>query len=80
MIETNQLSKIEDKMTQSDKEAFENAVHKYKWAVILGSIIFTFVALISFFGYASSHIYTVPTSADSPDTASSAQSCATAAW
>ncbi|KAH9896882.1 hypothetical protein C8Q73DRAFT_430807 [Cubamyces lactineus] len=54
LIETNQLSKIEDKMTQNDKEAFENAVHKYKWAVILGSIIFTFVALISFFGFVGS--------------------------
>lgn len=51
MIDTNQLSKIETNVKDSDKEAFEASVHKYKWAVIVGAAIFTFVALVAFFGY-----------------------------
>ncbi|KAI0371964.1 hypothetical protein BV20DRAFT_132749 [Pilatotrama ljubarskyi] len=54
LIETNQLSDVEDKMSDDEKKAFEDNVHKHKWAVIVGAIIFTFIALVSFFGFIGS--------------------------
>ncbi|KAI0635201.1 hypothetical protein C8Q77DRAFT_1156522 [Trametes polyzona] len=56
LIDSNQLSKIETDMKDEDKAAFEASLHKYKWAVIVGSIIFTFVALVAFFGFVGSVI------------------------
>ncbi len=53
VIDTNQLSRLETNVKDEDKAAFEASLHKYKWAVIVGSIIFTFVALVAFFGHVS---------------------------
>ncbi|KAI0360666.1 hypothetical protein OH77DRAFT_1493103 [Trametes cingulata] len=54
LIESNKLSEVEDNLSDDEKAAFEDNVHKYKWAVIVGAIIFTFVALVSFFGFIGS--------------------------
>ncbi|OSD08033.1 hypothetical protein PYCCODRAFT_1430221 [Trametes coccinea BRFM310] len=54
LVEANKLSEIEDKMTDDEKTSFEEGVHKYKWAIIVGSVIFTFIALVSFFGFIGS--------------------------
>ncbi|OJT07037.1 hypothetical protein TRAPUB_2068 [Trametes pubescens] len=56
LIDTNQLSRLETNVKDDDKAAFEASLHKYKWAVIVGSIIFTFVALVAFFGFVGSII------------------------
>ncbi|KAI0674321.1 hypothetical protein C8Q78DRAFT_1067381 [Trametes maxima] len=53
-IVTDQLNKLEDNMSSEDKEILEANAKKYEWAVILASVIFTFVALVSFFGFVGS--------------------------
>ncbi|KAI0777695.1 hypothetical protein BD413DRAFT_518946 [Trametes elegans] len=54
LVEANKLSDLETDLNDSDKAAFEASIHKYKWAIIVGAIIFTFVALVSFFGFIGS--------------------------
>ncbi|KAI0826588.1 hypothetical protein BC628DRAFT_1319932 [Trametes gibbosa] len=54
VIETNQFDKIEKDIKDEDKAAFEASLRKYKWAVIVGSLIFTFVSLVAFFGFVGS--------------------------
>ncbi|CDO70105.1 hypothetical protein BN946_scf184806.g32 [Trametes cinnabarina] len=54
LVEANKLSEVEDKLSADDKTTFEQAVRTHKWAIILGSLIFTFIALVSFFGFIGS--------------------------
>ncbi|KAH9849334.1 hypothetical protein C2E23DRAFT_387072 [Lenzites betulinus] len=54
IIETGDFARLETNMVESDKAPFEAGLKKYKWAVIVGSLIFTFIALISFFGFIGS--------------------------
>ncbi|KAI0349348.1 hypothetical protein OH77DRAFT_1272126 [Trametes cingulata] len=50
LVDSSNLSSIEDKMSDDEKEAFEDTVHKSGWALIVGAVIFTSIALVSLFG------------------------------
>ncbi|KAI8970913.1 hypothetical protein BD414DRAFT_501587 [Trametes punicea] len=51
LIVDNKLSEIEGDANAHDKAAFEGALHEHEWAVILSSVIFTLIALISLLGF-----------------------------
>ena len=50
MIDTNNLDKAETNLTEDQKKTFEDFLHKYKAGFIVAAVIFTLIALMSFFG------------------------------
>ncbi|RPD65501.1 hypothetical protein L226DRAFT_530917 [Lentinus tigrinus ALCF2SS1-7] len=54
LINTNQLDKAETNLSDDQKKVFEDFVHKYKWGFIVAALIFTFICLMSFFGFIGS--------------------------
>ncbi len=50
VINTNQLEKAETNLNDAQKKTFEDLVHKYKAGFIVAALIFTLIALMSFFG------------------------------
>ncbi|KAH9919994.1 uncharacterized protein BXZ73DRAFT_92011 [Epithele typhae] len=51
LVNTNQLDKIETNVSDQDKKTLDELASKYKWSFIVFSVIFTIVALMSFFGF-----------------------------
>ncbi|EJF63700.1 hypothetical protein DICSQDRAFT_178972 [Dichomitus squalens LYAD-421 SS1] len=56
LIDNNRLDEVEKNLNENDKQAFDAVAHKYKWGIIVGGLIFTLIALMSFFGFVGSII------------------------
>lgn len=50
VVDNGKLDKIEENLTDQEKKTFDALATKYKWSFIVFAVIFTLMALMSFFG------------------------------